>query len=109
QLIEGATDKHLWARQYRREAKDIFALQQEIATNISEEIKAIITPEEERRIRKTPTRNLEAYDMFLKGNDLMHGKHVDMAAAIPYFKKAIELDNEFALAYAVATIAYYYL
>ncbi len=54
QLIEGSTDKHLWANQYRREAKDIFALQQEIAKNIAEEIQAIITPEEAQRIGKNP-------------------------------------------------------
>src|SRR5690349_21612355 len=58
QLIDGKNDRHLWAKQYRREAKDIFALQQEIAKNIVEEIQAIVTPEEVNRIDKIPTDNL---------------------------------------------------
>src|SRR5688500_9109870 len=62
QLIDGATDRHLWATQYRREAKDIFELQQEIAKSIADEIQVIITPEEEKRIEKKPTDDLLAYD-----------------------------------------------
>ncbi|HEY3403265.1 MAG TPA: helix-turn-helix domain-containing protein, partial [Ohtaekwangia sp.] len=67
QLIEASTDKHLWSKQYRREAKDIFELQQEVAKNIAQEIQAVITPEEEKQIEKIPTENLEAYDLYLKG------------------------------------------
>ncbi len=110
QLIEASTDKHLWARQYRREAKDIFDLQQEIAKDIAQEIKVIITPEEEKRIEKEPTDNLEAYDNFLKGKDLFYkSTSASLRESIPYFKKAIELDNQFALAYANAVMVYYYL
>ena len=110
QLIEGPSDKHLWARQYKRETKDIFALQQEVAKNIVEEIQAIITPEEEKKIEKIPTANLEAYDFFLKGREALYrGRGEDLENAIPYFNKAIEQDNKFALAYAYAVIAYYYL
>lgn len=110
QLIEGPSDKHLWAKQYKREAKDIFALQQEVAKNIVEEIQAIITPEEEKKIEKIPTDNLVAYDYFLKGRELLFrsGKG-DLEKAITFFNKAIELDNKFALAYAEAVICYYYL
>jgi TolB-like protein/AraC-like DNA-binding protein/Tfp pilus assembly protein PilF len=110
QLIEAATDKHLWGRQYRRESKDIFALQQEIATNIAQEIEAIITPEEEKRIEKNPTDDLVAYDLFLKGKDMDNrGGRKNMEMAISYFKKAIEQDREFALAYAETAKVYYYL
>src|SRR5690606_18184602 len=69
QLIEGASDKHLWSKQYRREANDIFTLQQEISKDIAERIQAIITPEEQGRIEKIPTENFKAYDSFLKGLD----------------------------------------
>ncbi|HNU43015.1 MAG TPA: helix-turn-helix domain-containing protein, partial [Cyclobacteriaceae bacterium] len=62
QLIDGTTDTHLWSRQYRREAVDIFALQQEISEDIANEIQAVITPDERSRIQKRPTQNLEAYD-----------------------------------------------
>jgi TolB-like protein/AraC-like DNA-binding protein/Tfp pilus assembly protein PilF len=110
QLIEGSTDRHLWANQYRREAKDIFALQQEIAKNIAEEIQAIITPEEAQRIERNPTDNVEAYDLFLKGREEFYkGERKNLEAAIPIFKKAIEHDSEFALAYAEVALIYYYL
>ena len=110
QLIEGSTDRHLWAKQYKREAKDIFALQQEIARNITEEIQAIITPEEEKRIEKIPTDDLVAYDLFLKGNELLRkGGTPNLEKAIQLFNQAISRDNKFALAYANATVGYYFL
>ena len=110
QLIEAASDRHLWARQYKRETKDIFQLQQEIAINIAKEIKAIITADEEKRIEKNPTDGLVAYDLYLKGKDLFYSADPKkMEASVPYFKKAIARDNEFALAYATATMVCYYL
>jgi TolB-like protein/AraC-like DNA-binding protein/tetratricopeptide (TPR) repeat protein len=110
QLIEGPTDRHVWAKQYRREAKDIFSLQQEIAKNIAEEIEVIISPEVKQHIEKIPTENLEAYDSFLKGIDLMNkGGDENLLAAIGYFQEAIKKDNSFAYAYACAGIACYYL
>jgi len=110
QLIDASSDKHLWAEQYNREAKDIFKLQMEVAQNIANEIEAIITPEEEERINKVPTDDLVAYDYFLKGLDLMNKKNREsLEDAITYFKKAIEHDNEFARAYADIAITYFYL
>jgi len=110
QLIEAASDRHLWAKQYKREAKDIFELQQEVAKNIAQEIQAIITPEEEKRIEKKPTDDPVAYDLYLKGRDLFYQSTGEsLNKAVPYFEKAIERDNEFALAYADAVMTYYYL
>ncbi len=108
QLIDGPNDKHLWAKQYRRETKDIFALQQEIAKDVAEEIQAIITPEEAERLGKIPTENMEAYDYFLKGRQLLSYR-TNLESAVEFFNKAIELDNKFAVAYANAAIAYYYI
>ncbi|MBL7105837.1 MAG: helix-turn-helix domain-containing protein [Bacteroidales bacterium] len=110
QLIEAPSDKHLWSEQYNREAKEIFKLQMDVAKNIADEIQAIITPEEEERINKVPTDDLVAYDYFLKGLDLLNKpSRENLEDAIPYFKKAIEHDNEFARAYAAVAIAYYLL
>ena len=110
QLIDAHSDKHLWSKQYTREAKDIFQLQLEVAKIIAAGIEVIITPEEEKRIEKKPTENLVAYDFFLKGLDLFYqGKREVLEEAITYFKKAIEHDNEFAYAYANIAISYYYL
>ena len=110
QLIEASTDKHLWAQQYKRKATDIFDLQKEVAKNIATKIEAIITPEEAARINKKPTDNLEAYDYFLKAQDLFFlGNREGLEAAIPLFKKAIEYDTKFSRAYANIAISYYYL
>lgn len=109
QLIEASTDRHLWANQYRRDTKDIFELQQEIAKNIANEIQVLITPEEKARIEKIPTDNLVAYDFYLKGKELLYLGSKDLEKAIPFFKKAIELDEDFAHAYASVAFTYYYL
>jgi len=110
QLIEASSDKHLWAAQYTRDAKDIFDLQMEVAKDIAEQVQVIITPEVEKRIEKVPTDDLVAYDFFLKGLDLLYeGTHESLLAAIPYFEKAIEQDNEFANAYADLAMTYFFL
>ena len=110
QLIEGSTDKHLWAKQYRRDTKDIFDLEIELAKDIAKGIEAVITPDEEERIEKAPTENLIAYDYFLKGLDLFYtGNRDNLESAIPLFEKAIEYDDRFARAYADLAITYYYL
>lgn len=109
QLIEASTDRHLWSNQYKREVKDIFQLQQEIARSIADEIKAVITTDEKQRIEKKPTENLVAYDLYLKGKNLqIVGGEENELKAIEFFKQAIEQDPKFALAYAEIAIAYYY-
>lgn len=108
QLIDAKNDKHLWAEQYNRETPDIFALQSEVAKNIAKKIEVIISPEVAQRIDKAPTENLEAYDIFLKGIDILNGGTPEKARqSIPFLKKAIELDSEFARAYAASAMAYY--
>jgi TolB-like protein/AraC-like DNA-binding protein len=98
QLIEAATDKHIWSRQYQRDAQDIFQLQQEVAKNIAEEIQAVITPVEQQRIAKRPTQDLEAYDLYLKGKEwqAMPGEG-NLLKAADYFKQACARDESFAL------------
>lgn len=109
QLIDATTDKHLWARQYRRESADIFDLQQEIANDIAREIQVIITPEELSSIGKRPTENVEAYEYFLKGKEAFYRSGSDdLKEAVPLLQKAIELDPGFAQAYAHLTMIYYY-
>jgi len=110
QLIEAPSDKHLWSRRYRREMKDVFQLQSEVAKSIASEIDAIITPEENKRIEKVPTKNLVAYDYYLKGLGLLRDETGNgLVGSIEQFKKAIQEDGEFANAYAYIAVAYYYL
>jgi tetratricopeptide (TPR) repeat protein len=110
QLIDASTDRHLWSKQYRRKAGDIFDLQQEVARSIAEEIRAIITPEEQQRINRRPTENLQAYDLYLKGRERSTSmSRADRLESIEYYKQAIALDPTFALAYAMMALDYYYL
>jgi len=107
QLIEGNTDTHLLSRRYKREARDIFELQQEVARSIAREIEAVITPQEAEQIDKIPTDNLEAYDYYLKAMEAFRrNTRQGLLEAIPLFEKAREVDPEFALAYADIAISY---
>lgn len=109
QLIDGSKDRHLWSKQYRREVSDIFELQQEISQDIAKEIQAVITPQEKSLIEKAPTENLQAYDSFLKGLDLLNkGGDENLIESVKYFDEAVEEDPSFAMAYACAGMAYYY-
>ena len=108
QLIDAKNDRHLWAEQYNRKADDVFTLQSEVAKNIAQKIEVIISPEVLQSIDKIPTKNLKAYDLFLKGTDLLNmGLPEPAKKSIPYFKKAIEMDSEFARAYAATAMSYY--
>ncbi|WP_339925239.1 helix-turn-helix domain-containing protein [uncultured Cyclobacterium sp.] len=110
QLIEAPSDKHLWSKRYKRELKDVFKLQADVAKSIASEINAVITPKEQERIEKIPTNNLVAYDYYLKGLTLINDDSGDgLEEGITQFKKAIQEDGQFANAYAYVAISYYYL
>jgi TolB-like protein/AraC-like DNA-binding protein/Tfp pilus assembly protein PilF len=106
-LIAAVEDKQLWTEQFNREATDIFYLQMEVAKTIADEIQAIITPEEEARLKKPPTDDPVAYDYFLQGLDNFYkGTREGLTESITLFEMAIEHDGEFARAYADMSIAY---
>ena len=109
QLIDASTDSHLWAKQYERQVSDIFDLQQEIAKSIAEEVQAVFTPEEEEQIDKIPTRDLQAYDYYLKGLHYLNSGGSNRIKAIPEFREAIARDPQFALAHANLAITYFNL
>ncbi len=110
QLIEAATDKHIWAEEYTSEVVDIFALQSEVARKIAAAIAAIVTPAELEQIDKKPTENITAYDYYLQALEPYYIRSPEgLKEAITLFEKAIEHDPEFALAYANIAIAYHFL
>ena len=110
QLIEASSDRPIWVEQYSREVGDVFSLQNEVAKKIADAIKAIVTPAELQQIEKIPTKNLEAYDYYLQALDPYYSRSKEgLKKAIPLFKKAIENDEQFALAYAHIAIAYYFM
>ena len=101
QLINAATDAHLWADTFDRKLTDIFAVESEIAKTIAETLQAKLTGSEERAIAARPTENPEAYQLYLKGRFFWNKRTaVDLRKSIDYFQQAIEKDPNYALAYA---------
>jgi TolB-like protein/thioredoxin-like negative regulator of GroEL len=103
QLIDANTDAHLWAETYDREltAENIFAIQTELAEAIAGALKAALTPTEQARVSAVPTRNLEAWEAYQLGRQRMAKRTSEgLIEAEKFFRKAIELDPGFALAYA---------
>ncbi|MEE8186394.1 MAG: protein kinase, partial [Nitrososphaerales archaeon] len=102
QLVDVKTDEHLWAETYDRDYSDIFAIQSDVAQKIASALKATLTVEEKSAIEQMPTENLEAYDYYLKGNHYWNTKTTKEGnlKAVEMYEKAIELDRDFALAYA---------
>lgn len=103
QLIEVATDAHLWAESYDRPVADLFAIQREIASTIAGMLQRTLSPEEVNGLAEVPTKNVEAYQAYLKGRYLAHQPHYDgdvTLRAITDLEQAIHLDSTFALAYA---------
>ena len=105
QLIDARVDSHLWAKNYDRELKDVFAVQSEISQEIADALQAKLSPKEAGNLAVAPTRNPDAYDLFLKaeyeyrqGDRLLTAESYDRAAA--YYREALARDPQFALAAA---------
>jgi TolB-like protein/Flp pilus assembly protein TadD len=102
QLIDAQTDEHLWAEIFDREltAENLFAIQSEISTKIAEALQTTLSPEEQRGISRMPTQDLEAYDAYLRGKQLLATRRTeDIEAATRQFQRTVELDTNFALAW----------
>jgi serine/threonine-protein kinase len=107
QLIDVASDRHLWADTYDRQLDDIFAIQTDVALHIAAALKAELTHDERVRVRKEPTRDLEAYQLFLQGQRWMvKYTPTSLNQAIDYFRRATTRDPQFALAYSNIALAY---
>jgi adenylate cyclase len=101
QLIETSTDSHLWSETYDREMKDVFAIQDDIAQSIVEALQMTLTPKERRALQYVATSNPEAYDYYLRGRKFLYAMSSrDFQHAIRMYDKAIELDPNYANAYA---------
>jgi len=102
QLIDAATDAHLWAETYDREltAAEIFAIQSELAEAIAGALKARLTEGEKGRVEAVPTQNLAAWEDYQLGKQHQARRtSASLAEAERFFQKAIELDPKFALAH----------
>jgi TolB-like protein/Flp pilus assembly protein TadD len=101
QLINALTDAHLWADTFDRKLTDIFAVESEIAKTIADTLQAKLTGSEKTAISKKPTENLEAHELYLKGRYFWNRRNTaSLRKAADYFQQAIDLDPDYALAYA---------
>jgi serine/threonine protein kinase/cytochrome c-type biogenesis protein CcmH/NrfG len=103
QLVDTGRDFPVWAERYDREMKDVFDVQEEIARSIAQALRITLTPHEENVIGSKPTENAEAYDSLLRGRKYRRMGNLDFAMQM--YQRAIQLDPDFALAYAgMATV-----
>jgi serine/threonine protein kinase/Tfp pilus assembly protein PilF len=104
QLINGATDSHVWADTFDRKLTDIFSVESDIAKAVADQLRAKLTGWEEQEIAAKPTDNSEAYDAYLRGLAYTL-KTVDTPAnalaAQRYLREAVRLDPKFALGWAL--------
>lgn len=101
ELVNTEDGRQLWGEKYNRKAKDIIAVQEEIAKQISEKLLTKLTGEEKKQLSKRYTENAEAYRLYLKGRYFWNKRTPDgFKKAIEYFEQAIDLDPNYALAYA---------
>src|SRR5690606_31940829 len=101
QLIEAGSDSHLWSETYDREMKDVFAIQDDIARNITDALKVALTPKERRALQNVSTGDAQAYDFYLRGRKYLHVMtKIGFLNAINMFEHAIAVDPRYALAYA---------
>jgi adenylate cyclase len=107
QLIDAATDEHLWAERYDRDLEDIFAIQTDVAERIVEALSVRLKPREKARLAERPTENLEAYQAYLKGRHFLSRRtETTLRQAIEQLRKAVTADPAFAQAWAGLADAY---
>ncbi|NNC65501.1 MAG: tetratricopeptide repeat protein [Gammaproteobacteria bacterium] len=103
QLIDAATDNHLWAEIYDEEmtAESLLAIQTDIATSIAGALHAVLMPEEIARLNEVPTRSMRAYDFYLSGNDYFNRPGFDgVELSLQQYQRAVDEDPGFAQAWA---------
>src|SRR5213595_1664145 len=105
QLLDARVDAHLWAKSYDRDLKDVFAVESEVAQEIADTLRAKLSQSQSIAISTVPTRDAEAYDLFLKGE--YEERQAESTENVEFFddaetfyRQALARDPSFALAYA---------
>jgi serine/threonine protein kinase/cytochrome c-type biogenesis protein CcmH/NrfG len=109
ELIDARNDHTIWADSYDRDLTDIFAIQSDVAQTIAGKLAATLSPTEKKSIEAKPTDNLEAYDLYLRANELFSEtvnadakSNERLLEAVGFLEQAVRLDQNFALAYCVS-------
>ena len=107
ELIDVQKQAQLWGEQYNRNMTDIIVVQEEIAKQISEKLRLRLTGEEQKRLTKRYTENVEAYQLYLKGRYYWAKRTAEnLNKAVTYFNESIHADPSYALAYSGLADAY---
>jgi tetratricopeptide (TPR) repeat protein len=106
QLINVEDGFHLWSESYDREITDIFDIQRDLALRIASALEAELSPAERQRLNRPSTSSAEAFTLYLRGRHFWNQRtSVGFARAIEYFQRAIDVDPQYAAAYAgLATV-----
>jgi len=100
QLLDAANDRHLWQKEYDRDARDILTLESEVAQAIAGEIRVRLTPEEKANLSRIHTVDPEAHLLYLRGRYFWNKRTEEsLAKGLEYFEGSIEKDPTFALGY----------
>ncbi len=107
QLIDAQQEQHLWSKVFVESMDDIFAIQSNVADVVAKELHSSIKPKQNEGLNEVPTKNLEAYDLFLKGRHAFNQWGVEgYRTATEYYKQAIAKDPEFKQAYSLLASCY---
>lgn len=107
QLIDAASQEHLWSEEYDRELTDVFVIQGNVAQRVAEALQVQLLTGEKQQLGKSWTENLEAYTLYLRGRFYWNKRSPpDLLQSVEYFKKAAQKDPHYALAYAGLADAY---
>jgi serine/threonine protein kinase len=106
QLINAADGFRLWSERFDRETKDVFDIQDEIARSVADRLKIIVRGISQYPLVKAGTRNLEAYQFYVKGRALLYERGQAIPLALECCRKAVALDPDYALAWAGLADAY---
>jgi serine/threonine-protein kinase len=112
QLVDIKTGEIIWSDKIDLDSKDIITLQDKISQHIVDGLRIRITDQEQDRLARAATRNFEAFEQYLRGRSLLNTfvthtlNRADLDGAVAAFRRAVELDPEFALAYSALGVSY---
>ena len=107
ELINAQDNSQLWGQQYSRKLADVFAVQEEIAKQVSDKLRLKLTGTEKEQLAKRPTENLKAFQYYMQGRAAAQRRaNADLLASVNYYEKALQEDGNYALAYAGLADAY---
>jgi TolB-like protein/tRNA A-37 threonylcarbamoyl transferase component Bud32/Tfp pilus assembly protein PilF len=112
QLIDTRSDTHVWAEQYNRDLNDVFAIESEVAQSIANRLGAKVSAREKAAMQEWPTRDLVAYDLYTRANDIISATQAnqrdleDSAQAIDLLNRVVARDPSFLQAYCKLAFAH---